>query len=235
MGGILERGLRLLGGGAKHQALYDRAIDALGNGEAAAARALIARLKASATSPRDRSLVTEAEAWAFLCEGAPARARELVSGTVTSSPLLLAVIAVVAGSNDGAIDTLADAMRAMPALELVTRALVACGAPMRIASLLERPGVATRLPDVWLQSASAVVFHSGAHDACEAICLAAFRAYGSPMHLFNAACCAARLGDVDRAFTHLRRALEAGFSERERFATDPDLANVRADARFAAL
>ncbi len=103
MGGILERGLRLLGGGAKHQALYDRAIDALGNGEAAAARALIARLKASATSPRDRSLVTEAEAWGFLCEGAPARARELVSGTVTSSPLLLAVIAVVAGSNDGAI------------------------------------------------------------------------------------------------------------------------------------
>lgn len=235
MGGILERGLRLLGGDAKQRALYDRAIDALGKGETAAARRLIATLKGSATSPRGRSLVTEAEAWAFLCEGEPARARDVVAGAVTSSPLLLAVIAVVAGSNDGAIESLADAMRAMPALELVTRVLVACKAPMRLASLLERPGVATRLPDVWLQSASAIVFHSGAHDACEAICLASFRAYGSPMHLFNAACCASRLGDVDRAFTHLRRALEAGFSERERFATDPDLANVRADQRFAGL
>lgn len=235
MDGILERGLRLLGGRAKQRSLYGRALASLSNGETTAAHALVAKLKSSAISPHDRSLVTEAEAWCFLCDGKPTQARTHLAGAVTSSPLLLAVVAVVAGTNDGAIDTLADAMRATPSLLLVTRALVACNAPMRIASLLDRPGVATRLPDVWLHSASEVVFRSGAFDACEAICLAAFRAYGSPMHLFNAACCAARLGDIDRAFTHLRDALAAGFSERERFASDPDLASVRADRRFAAL
>lgn len=233
MAGILES-LRLLGG-AKQQALYDRAIVALSNGELTAARVLLAKLKASARSPRDQSLVTEAEAWCFLCEGAPAKARDLVARTVTSSPLLLAVIAVVAGTNEGAIDTLADAMREMPAIDLVTQAFVACRVPMRIAALLERPGVATRLPDVWLHGSSAVVFRSGAFEACEAICQAAFRAYGSPMHLFNAACCASRLGDVDRALAHLRAAIVAGFAERERLGSDPDLERVRADPRFATL
>lgn len=215
--------------------LYSHAMEALGKGEVAVARAIVARLKPLVTTAHDLSLAIEAEAWCLLCAGQPVAARDIAIRAQSSSPLLLSTLGVVVGTHEGAVDTLADALRSTPALDLVTHALVACNAAKQLAAVLERPGVVTRIPDVWLQTSSAIVFRSGAFEACEAICSSAFRAYGSPTHLFNAACCAARLGHVDRSLATLRRALEAGFSERARLFVDPDLEPVRADPRFAEL
>jgi hypothetical protein len=53
--------------------------------------------------------------------------------------------------------------------------------------------------------------------------------------LFNAGCFAARAGDADGAFTHLRRAIEINGRVRELVATDEDLDSIRDDPRFAEL
>ncbi|MFN0152322.1 MAG: TPR end-of-group domain-containing protein [bacterium] len=50
---------------------------------------------------------------------------------------------------------------------------------------------------------------------------------------FNCACADAALGRVDRAFDHLRTAIEHGYWDETAFAEDADLAPLRADARFA--
>lgn len=50
--------------------------------------------------------------------------------------------------------------------------------------------------------------------------------------LYNLACASAMLGRSDDAFAALRRAADAGFSNAEHAKSDPDLASLRADARF---
>lgn len=219
--------------GAGAQILYDLAINQVADGNVAAARATLEKLKSVAKTPADQWLVFEAEIWCLLCDGKVTQARDVAARVTTSSPLLLAVLGVVAGTSEGAIDTLADALRQTPSADLVTHALVSCGAAAQFAALLEHPGVSTRISDYRLQSASALVFHAGAYDACERICVAAFRAYGSPVHLFNAACCASRRGEVEAGIAHLQGAVRAGWTDRALLASDPDLANLRVDPRFA--
>lgn len=238
--GLLETAIRLLQGSAavpppNATALYTSAMHRLGEGNLLAARTALQSLSVIAVTPAERSLVDEAEIWCLLCEGKKAAARDAAACVTTSSPLLLALLGVVVGTSEGAIDALADALRATPSTDLVTHALVACGASTHFAALLERPGIVTRINDMSLQGASAHVFHAGAFEACERICTMAFRAYGSPVHLFNAACCAARRGDIDAGIVHVKNALAAGWTDRARLASDPDLASLRADARFAEL
>jgi CubicO group peptidase (beta-lactamase class C family) len=52
---------------------------------------------------------------------------------------------------------------------------------------------------------------------------------------YNAACAAARLGDIDQAFVWLNRAAVTGQTDLAWMAQDPDLEPVRADARYPAL
>jgi tetratricopeptide (TPR) repeat protein len=53
--------------------------------------------------------------------------------------------------------------------------------------------------------------------------------------LYNLACAYARTGRLDEALARLEAALAAGFADRALLATDPDLAPLRDDPRFAAL
>ncbi|MFO0663912.1 MAG: hypothetical protein U0174_08175 [Polyangiaceae bacterium] len=217
------------------ETLYSQAISALSVGDTATARTAIGKLKGRGpATPHERDLCLEAEGWCFLCEGKPSSARDTLASS-NSSPLLLSLLGVVAGTSEGALDVFAEALRATPSLELVTHALVGCGGAAHLAAVFEKPAMVTRFPDGWLLRSSEVVFRKGAFAACERICLAAFRAYGAPTHLFNAACAASRLGEVERALGHLRRALDAGFADKALLANDPDLAPVRADARFGSL
>lgn len=52
---------------------------------------------------------------------------------------------------------------------------------------------------------------------------------------YNAGCAYALKGDADKAFEWLRAALAAGFQNTSQMSTDPDLASLREDARFAEL
>ena len=56
-----------------------------------------------------------------------------------------------------------------------------------------------------------------------------------PIVAFNTACAHARAGRLDRAFAWLDRAVDLGFRNEQLLADDPDLATVRADARYALL
>ena len=49
---------------------------------------------------------------------------------------------------------------------------------------------------------------------------------------YNAACAHARLGDLDAAYRWLRKAVRAGFDDRGRADTDPDLVALRAEPRY---
>src|SRR6478672_1614075 len=114
MSGILQR-LRALGiGSPTAQEQYDDAMTMLGRGELAGARVLGTQLRARATTPKDQSLVTELESWCLLCEGRATAARDLAANAATSTPLVLAVLGVVLGTSEGAVDVLADALRLVP-------------------------------------------------------------------------------------------------------------------------
>ena len=56
-----------------------------------------------------------------------------------------------------------------------------------------------------------------------------------PAATYNVACCRSRLGDVDGALEALHQAFERGFDNKALLEKDPDLANVRGDARYAEL
>ena len=60
--------------------------------------------------------------------------------------------------------------------------------------------------------------------------------FGSPAaNTYNVACSYALLGETDQAFTWLERALAMGFLNLDALRTDPDLASLRGDPRFARL
>lgn len=52
---------------------------------------------------------------------------------------------------------------------------------------------------------------------------------------YNMACANARLGEKDKAFENLDKAIEAGFNNRRLMSEDEDLASIRSDQRFEAL
>lgn len=71
--------------------------------------------------------------------------------------------------------------------------------------------------------------------ALRAIALATSLEPRNPLVLYNGACVRARAGDIDGALGDLSRALDAGFDERKRLESDPDLEPLRSDPRFHAL
>ena len=57
----------------------------------------------------------------------------------------------------------------------------------------------------------------------------------APRVFYNAACCCALSGDIDRAFQHLDNAIGAGYHNSEWIREDSDLQDLRADDRWADL
>jgi tetratricopeptide (TPR) repeat protein len=49
---------------------------------------------------------------------------------------------------------------------------------------------------------------------------------------YNLACAQALIGETERAFSSLERAIAGGYKDRQNLTTDPDLASLRGDARF---
>jgi len=53
--------------------------------------------------------------------------------------------------------------------------------------------------------------------------------------LYNIACCHSQLGDLDAALKAMAQCLQAGYEGFEELRSDPDLAALRSDPRFAEL
>jgi hypothetical protein len=93
-----------------------------------------------------------------------------------------------------------------------------------------RPTPAEAMREFW------PLHQAGDYEGSQAVLREASAEYpGNPLALYNLACCAARLGDREGAFTLLRAAVDA----HQRFAVhardDEDLESLRDDPRFAAL
>jgi tetratricopeptide (TPR) repeat protein len=77
---------------------------------------------------------------------------------------------------------------------------------------------------------------AGRHgEALAAIAAAAARAPRDARVRYNAACVRAAAGDADGAMEDLAEAIRLGFSDRGLLTSDPDLAPLRSDPRFAPL
>jgi hypothetical protein len=93
--------------------------------------------------------------------------------------------------------------------------------------------------------ASAAALRAQAHDAYEAksyrtcadLLARAARAAGkeSAGDAYDAACCLALAADGDRALAKLEQAIDAGFRDLDRLRSDPDLAGLHDEARWARL
>lgn len=58
---------------------------------------------------------------------------------------------------------------------------------------------------------------------------------GNPLVFYNLACSYSLLGKLDEAFAALQRAIALGYDDVRWLSRDPDLENLRNDARFAAI
>ena len=79
----------------------------------------------------------------------------------------------------------------------------------------------------------AQLFHAQKYELSLGASELAFERFQKPVFAYNAACSLARLGRIDEGLQWLERAVEGGFAETEQLDTDPDLSQLRDDARFA--
>ncbi len=73
---------------------------------------------------------------------------------------------------------------------------------------------------------------AGSYDEAAKALSKAVEIAGSPIDMYNLACAYSRLNARDRAVEWLGKALAAGFPQLGLIAADPDLANLREDARY---
>lgn len=89
------------------------------------------------------------------------------------------------------------------------------------------------------QATGVAAYEAGDFAACEVAYVnhaqgRATRA-AAAVPFYDAACCAALAGHIDAAFAHLAAALQDGFDDAEKLATDTDLQALRQEARWAEL
>ena len=74
---------------------------------------------------------------------------------------------------------------------------------------------------------SARLFEAGAWEPSLEVSLTAFKVLHDPIHLVNAACSYARLGQLDAGLAAVKSAIDAGLTDRKALTEDPDLAPLR--------
>jgi hypothetical protein len=114
-----------------------------------------------------------------------------------------------------------------------------------VSSLAAAPGVAQEGDGTRPDGAAALrdkafqLYRAGRYPECAEVFERSARAAGSGRAaanaFYNAGCCHALNGDVDRAFAMLRLAVEAGYTDFVNMVGDADLASLRGDPRMEAL
>jgi tetratricopeptide (TPR) repeat protein len=112
--------------------------------------------------------------------------------------------------------------------------IAASGGDFQVAIAIYRDLIAAQrdAPEVWLRLG--VALHSSGQyaEAAAAYSEAAKGTNERASALYNLACAEALLGEKEKALDAVARAIAAGFRSRGAYERDPDLASIRADARF---
>ncbi len=116
-------------------------------------------------------------------------------------------------------------------LRLILALLVACAA-----TAAEAPPPGNAHVDAATVAAQAEqAYNAKDYQKSAALYRTAIGAQDHADYRYNLACCLALSGDAERALEELGKSIDMGFSYADHMVEDPDLASLRADARFSSL
>ena len=198
----------------------------------------LAALRASQTQdPAEHAKLFEAIAWSRLLREDWRGAQTAIQtmGEITPSSHLRATLLAHTGKHEEVIALLTPLPAVPTELALRTDALIALKRYEQVVSdacdLLARSDPRQQRQ---AQILSARLFEAGAFEPSLQVSLTAFGKLQDPVHLLNAACAQAKLGQLEPAHATINRAIDAGFKDRKHLSEDPDLAPLRALAGWDA-
>jgi Zn-dependent protease len=227
---------------AEHGAALDEGYARLDDDPAAAeaiGRSLLEKARSEDLRWKARHLV----ACACLEEKKAEAAVEVLSGCSAQLP-------ADPGTLGGALAAADRHAEAIPLLEeALQRAPEATSAGVLVATLLKEGRLdealaaldrhAPIVSDQATRAVGAALFYAGRHQASQRLHEALFARAGVADDAYNVGCCLARLGRADEAVAWLRRAVDAGYADRQepgqQMATDEDLASLRGRPDFQQL
>lgn len=203
-----------------------------------AAEAHLAGLPDEDASAPARARLIETIAWGLIEEGEDRQAIAAVRRMpprYRPSELLAARLQLAAGATDEGFRAMEKAYLETPgdlAALVLGAAWIDHRAPARAVAMLRGLRGMKVSSDAHNTIAAALFYAEHFGHALEVSELA-WNRYSDPIHAYNAACSAARLGKLDEALVWLGRAVDRGFSDRTKVESDSDLALLREDPRFA--
>ncbi len=179
----------------------------------------------------ERAQLYEAIAWTRVFRDDWAGAERAIGkmGAIKPSAHLAAMVASHEGRHEDVIALLTPLPQTVPELLLRTESLVALKKHEQVVTdaldLLARQDPKQKRQ---AQRLSAALFEAGAFEPSLQVSLSAFEILREPVHLVNAACAYARLGQISEGLAAVNRAIDAGYAEKKHLEGDPDLAVLRA-------
>ena len=204
------------------------------DGRADEAVASVSRLLAPSDRDNERAEALELTAWAALLNGDLLTVRSRVQQmprALEPSGLLRATLALLdeaPASLDGVDAALLRALWPRLVTSWVAAGQVALLDRLLTRSTLDELSLEVR------QLIDASLFHAGDHVRAADVAVASFAAHGHPIDAYNAACCFARMQNLERGLEWIDTTITAGFHDVEGARHDDDLALLRHDPRFVA-
>lgn len=200
----------------------------------------LAELPDSGESALSRAALIETLVWARLERGDDEQAlvaRDLMPHGFGASPLLDARLLIARGRVEDGLRALDAAFHAHPgdrAAIVTAAAYIEAAKPQHAVDLLQSAR-GSMVGDRAHRIIAAALFYQDHFAQSLEVCDLAWNRFHTPAPAYNAACCAARLGQTDDALMWLTRAVDAGYDDHEQLTNDPDIDSLRAMPGFAAL
>jgi len=114
---------------------------------------------------------------------------------------------------------------------MLAQALIEAGRYQEALPLIADPRQSEYVPGLYAAMQHSA-FHAGQYETSIEAGRLALERGASPGAAYNLACAHARMGRNDEAMEWVKRAVEAGFNERETLDSDPDIAALRGRPEF---
>lgn len=210
-----------------------RAKDAIADAEAR-----LEELPDDEASAPARARLIETIAWALIEEGEDRQAIAVVRRMpprYQPSQLLAARLQLAAGATEEGFQAMERAYVETPgdlSALVLGAAWIDHRAPGRAVAML-RGLRGMKVSSDAHNTIAAALFYAEHYGHALEVSELAWNRYRDPIHAYNAACAAARLGKLDESLAWLGQAVDRGLADRSKIETDDDLALLREDPRFA--